>query len=149
MSNEIKITIEDWIKLPETQALEQIEPNLSFDDFEIIHSIKARETYQHVDTDTFKSQGINNRYNVTYAIGSLTRNEDEELLKIMSRTLCALSITAIMTKIEGYEIGKGKLIIQSRMPITIEDDNDPDTKAQRVLVWRGAIFRMSDTYELQ
>lgn len=149
MSDTIEMTIEDWIKLPETQALEQIEDNLSFDDFEIIPSIKAYETYKHVDTNTIKAQGIENIYNVTYAIGSLTRNEDKEMLKIMSHTLCALSMTAIMTKIECYEIGKGKLIIQSRMPITIKDDNDPDTKAQRVLVWRGAIFRMGDTYELQ
>lgn len=154
--SDIEITIGDWIKLPETQALERhykelgmIEPDSSWDDFEIVPSVKAYETYKHVDTDTFKAQGEESRVNATYALMDQFPDADERLLKCMSSTLYSLRMAAISTKIEGCCIGEGKLIIQNRMPITITDDNDFNDTPPRKVVWRGAIFRIGDTYELR
>ena len=140
------ISIEDWINSPETQARESyykewglIDEDSSWDDFEIVDSMKAYETYPGPH-DVLKIE------NVVYALscpGEIQKGQqhpNERLLSSISNTLYALRIAAISTKPEGAAIGHGKLIIQSRMPISIEDDEF--NPSMRKIFWYGAIIKM-------
>lgn len=153
MSDNIEITIKDWIKLPETQALERhykelglIENDSSWDDFEIVSSVKSYETYEHVDTNTFKYSGFISAINKTYGLSSSANNADERILRCLSGIIYSLRFAAIGTKIEGEDIGVGRLIVQERMPITISDDLEKT--GFRQIMWRGNILRIGERYEL-
>lgn len=123
-----KISIQDWIKLPETQALERHYKELgmlpeasSWNDFTIVESLKAYEVYI----------GGRIRHNQTYCHVL----DPENPLSKISYTLMSLRIAAISSKPVGYEIGGGKLTLQSRASITITPEG---------CYWRGNMFRLEE-----
>ena len=147
MSETIKISIRDWMQLPEVLSLEDYYQNEgllnhSWKDFKVVDSKKAYESYS--------SPRINLPEHVckinhqVLAINRADLHTDNDLLRCMTGTLFALRIAAENTKIEGYPVFSGKLIIQDRMPITIETGSDEI----RGIMWYGAIFKIGDNYEL-
>ena len=122
----------------------------SWHDFEIIQSNKSYEVYGPKVCEEFEYSAFTQANNNTYAWGSDSEKSDDMLIGSMLRTFRALKIKAASTKLEGCEIGQGKLIIQSRMPITIEDDNDfSEGPRRRKITWRGNMLRIGADYELQ
>lgn len=149
-----EITIKDWINLPETQLMERrykddgvLDEKSSWGDFEIVPSIKAYETYKNTGTG-FHESYVNKTHNITYGICYAADNADEWLMRFITNVLFSLRIAAVSTKVEGFPVGSGKLIIQDRMPITIRGD-DTSSVLRRCLFWRGTMFRINDTYELR
>lgn len=149
---EIKLSIRDWIKLPETQALERHYKELgilpeksSWDDFTFVDSKKAQEEY-----DNRYDHSVSQK-NMILAFHMRTTKEsgdcNRELLSNMSHTLIALRLVAIATKNEGDSIGGGRLIIQDRLPITIDDERDWDGPPYRKIMWYGSIFKLPNGYE--
>ena len=150
MSETIKISIRDWMQLPEVLSLEkhyQYQGLITgtWGKFEIVDSEKAYEAYI---KDTVTKSIINDTYSLfdrTHSKGKA----DELLLRAMTATLFALRIAAENTKLEGCPVLEGKLIVQARTVIQIDDSSDAIDGTARRIYWRGAIFKIGDNYELQ
>ena len=148
-----KVTIKEWMKLPYTLKVLEMHVDAGslrgcvFDDFQIIPSNKAFETYIDASTlkDGFSATAIA-KVNATYAVGSCANDAEDRLLRFVTNTIFGLMIRAIDTKIECREIGEGKLIMQDRMPIKISADEREGVASSRIM-WRGDIFRIDDSYQ--
>jgi len=155
MADPIEITIKEWMKLPTTlEAVElykkhdMLPESFTFDGFEINQSIRAFELYKDCD-DAQCNPSTVAEINKMYAFGSAGDNADRRVLRCITNTILSLMVKAISTKVEGCSIGDGKLVIQERRPIIIEDDLDFGFDKRRALYWRGSIFRIGETWQIQ
>lgn len=136
-----EISIKDWIELPETQALERnykelglLADDSSWDDFTIVESKAALESYFLKEDDVwFRCFPFEN---VTYCFAG------DNAMTSISYLLMALRMAAYGSKLEGFDVGYGDLILQDRQVIESHIDSDGRSLAH----WRGAMFRVHKGY---
>lgn len=126
-----EISIKEWINSDDAKRLESEEDYKKWELFEIVGSDKAYEEYGNLGCKV---------ENITYAIGCGDEKYIENIKKWMFNALRHCREVAIAEKVEGMNIGEGRLIIQERRPITISIDNDK--KGHYKIVWRGRMKRI-------
>lgn len=142
--------IKDWIESDQARSLESTEDYAKWNLFEIVDSDKRLERYPLKESGGRTYVGVNNEVavgNYTYAVVVVDNLDVDKLKEEIGKVLISLRNVAIAKKLEGWAVGTGKLMIQSRTNIRIEEDRDFDPGRYRA-VWRGIVDRVSEDCDL-
>lgn len=90
----------------------------------------------HESTKAFEEHSGMKVVNVVYALHGDDRSE---LLKDLTKVLECLACSAKAIKLEGWGPGEGKLIVQERLPMSIDQDG---SDGRLKVLWYGCITRV-------
>ncbi|NOY72202.1 MAG: hypothetical protein GXP14_07465 [Gammaproteobacteria bacterium] len=148
----VKIELKEWIESDLAKSLESEEDFSKWGLFGVVDSLCANENYE-------CSIGNQLRFENHVYAANVEGVNMKALKTMIGEILISLRDSAIALKLEGMNIGSGRLIIQDRMGVVIDRDGDYDDisgdgesttfkrSSKYKAMWYGCMTRMPEGYE--